>query len=162
MAGGPIAPSSIYLGGASGNLFPYFYTGAGANAAPTEEGIGVIASLGSDATVHLRFPVPPTVPTGTLKLRSLLLANATSGTAKFTIKDGTCPAGTSPSGVTLTSETQSSVTWGAGDNDKYKEVKTTLTASPAGNDVLVVAVTFNTTSWTLAQILCAIHTIIWE
>jgi|SRR5579859_3240479 len=162
MAGGPIAPSSIYLGGASGNLFANFYAGGGGNAAAHDEGIGVVASLGADATAELRFPVPPSVPAGTLKLRALLLANATSGTAKCTVKDATVAAPASPSAATLTGETQSSVTWAAGGADKYQEVKTTLTASPSGNDVLVIAITFNTSGWTLAQVLTAIFTIIWE
>lgn len=163
MAGGPIYPSSgPYITDTAGRAFPNWYTGAGGNAAATEEGIGVKASLDADTTVQYRFPVPPALPTGTLKLRALFLANATSGTIKYTVKDGTCPAATSPSGVSLTSETQSSLTWAAGDNDKYKEVKTTLTASPAANDMLVVAVTFQTTSWTLAQVLTGLFSIIWE
>src|SRR5579859_1903131 len=77
MAGGPIAPSSVYLGGASGNLFPNFYICAtNTDGGGFDEGIGVVASLGADATAYLRFPIPPTVPTGTLKLRLLAQANA--------------------------------------------------------------------------------------
>jgi hypothetical protein len=162
MAGGPVAPSSVYVGGASGNLFPNFYAGAGGNASPHDEGIGVVASLAADATVELRFPMPPSIPTGTLKLMCRALANATSGTAKFTVKDATVAGGASPSAATLTSETQSSVTWAAGDNDKYKDTKVTLSASPAANDTLVVAITFNTTGWTLAQILTMLVWVLWE
>lgn len=157
-----IQPSSSYTADTVGNSFPNFYSGAGGNASPTEYGLGVAASLNADTTWQLRFPVPQVLPKGTLKLRLLQLANATSGVAKFTVSDGKCPAGTSPSGVTLTSETQSSVTWAAGDNDKYKETKVTLTTAPAGGDMLVIAIVFNTTSWTLAQILTTIPTIIWE
>lgn len=162
MAGGPIAPHSVYLGGASGNLFPNFYAGGGGNASAHDEGIGTVASLGSDATAELRFQVPPSVPTGTLKLLCRQLANATSGVAKFTVKDATVAAAASPSAASLTSETQSSVTWAAGDNDKYKDTKVALTASPAGNDTLVIAITFNSTSWTLAATLTTQPFIIWE
>ncbi len=162
MAGGPIAPNSIYLGGASGNLFPNVYAGAGGNAAAHEEGIGVIASLGSDAVAELRFPMPSSIPTGALKLMVRMLANATTGVAKFTVSDSSCGTGTSPSGLTLTGETQSSATWAAGDNDKYKDVKVPLTTTPAANDSLVVALTFNTTSWTLAQTLTCLVWALWE
>lgn len=162
MAGGPVFPNSVYLGGASGNLFPNFYAGAGANAAPHDEGIGVVASLAADATAELRFHIPPSVPTGTAKLRLLALANATSGAAKFTVSDGQVAAGASPSGATLTAETQSTVTWAAGNNDQYLETKVTLTTSPTANDVLVVAVKFQTTGWTLAVASTWILSLIWE
>lgn len=162
MAGGPIYHLAPYTADTAGNAFPNFYSGGGGNASPVDFGLGIAASLGADATWQLRFPMPASIPSGTLKLRLLQLANATSGTAKFTVKDGTVAAGSSPSAVSLTSETQSSVTWAAGENDKYKETKVTLTASPSANDMLVVAITFNTASWTLAQVLTTIATVIWE
>lgn len=163
MAAGPISPVSAYPVDA-GWTFPYFYTGGGANS-KQEEGLGVAASVNTasaDVTWRLRFPMPPAIPTGTLKLRLLGLANATSGTAKITVKDATVSAGASPSGASLTSETQLSLTWAAGDNDKYKEGKVTLTPSPAANDMLVVDLVFNTTGYTLAQILTIIPTVLWE
>lgn len=164
MAGGPIYPSSAYPADTAGRLYPKFYAGAGANAAPHDEGLAVKASLDADATWELRFPMPPVLPTGTAKLRILSLANATSGVLKFTVKDGRCPAGSSPSAATLTSETQSSVTWGAGNNDQYMETKVTLTGlgSLAGNDMVVVALTFNTTGTTLAAESVHLVSFIWE
>ena len=168
MAGGPIGPSSVYLGGGGGRLFPNFHAGAGGNAAPKDEGVGVVASLAADSTAELRFHIPPAVPTGTLKLRMIALANATSGAAKVTVKDGVAtPAGSpgasgNPSAATLTSEAQSTVTWAASENDRYKETKVTLTAAPAANDILVVGITFQTTSWTLAQVSTWLFTILWE
>lgn len=162
MAGGPIFPTSVYLGGGSGNIFPNFYAGAGGNASPTDEGIGVVASLGADAAAQLRFPLPESLPSGTAKLRFLSLANATSGTAKWTVSDGVVAAGSSPSAATLTSETQSTLTWSAGNNDQYLETKVTLTPSMVANSMLVVAVTYNHTSWTLAQTLTQIVSLVWE
>jgi hypothetical protein len=162
MAGGAIFPTSAFPNDTAGRLFPNYYSGSGGNASPHDEGLGVKASLDADATWELRFPMPPTIPSGTLKLRLLALANATSGVAKVTVKDGTCPAGSSPSAVSLTSETQSSITWAAGSNDKYQEVKVTLTATPAGNDMLVVALTFNTSGFTLAAVSTWLASIIWE
>jgi hypothetical protein len=160
MAGGPIAPSSAYPADTAGRLFPNFHAGAGGNAASHDEGLGVMASLSADATWELRFPMPPSIPTGTFKLRLLALANATTGVAKVTVKDGRCPAASSPSAATLTSETQASLTWTA--VDVYVEAKVTLTTVPQANDMIVVALTFNTTGWTLAQVSTWIPTIIWE
>jgi len=162
MAAGPIYPSSLYPGDTTGRLFPNFYSGAGGNASPVDQGMGVMASLSADATWELRFAMPPSIPSGTLKLRLLALANATSGVAKVTVKDGRCPAGSSPSAASLTSETQTSITWGAGNNDEYMEAKVTLTTSPSGNDILVVALTFNTSGWTLAVVSTWLASIIWE
>ena len=162
MSGGPIYHLPPYTSDVSGSLFPYFYVGGGGNAAPTDYGLGVVQSLGQDATWQLRFPMPPLIPSGTLKLRILALANAATGAAKFTVKDATVAAGSSPSAASLTSETQSTVTWSTGDNDKYKETKVTLSASPSANDTLVVALTFNTSGWTLAISSLWIATVIWE
>ena len=162
MAGGPILPNSLYPADTAGRLFPSFYGGAGGNASPRDEGMGVEASLDADATWELRFLMPPSIPTGTLKLRLLALANAGSGDAKLTVKDAPCAAGNSPSATSLNNETQTTVSWASGDNDKYKEAKVTLTSSPSGNDVLVVAITFQSTGWTLAQVSTWIASIIWE
>lgn len=161
MAGGPIYPTSVDYG-SSNNLFPNLYKGGGGNAAPNEWGHGVIASLAADAALSLRFPMPPTIPTGTLKLRTLALANATSGAAKFTVSDKNVAAGASPSAASLTGETQQTITWAAGNADEYLENKLSLTPTPSGNDELVVAVTFNTTGWTLAVVGTFIFSIIWE
>ena len=165
MAGGPIFPNSIYHTDTTGRTFPNFYNGAGGgspNIAPVDEGIGVKASLDADAVVQLRFAIPPTVPSGTLKLRALHLANAITGAIYYTVSDANVAAGASPSAATLTAETQSSYTFAAGAADKYHEIKTTLTASPSGNDMLVVAVKYQTASWGLAANLTSIFSIIWE
>lgn len=152
-----------YTSDTTGNLGFGYYTGGGGNASPTDFGLSVAASLGADVTAQLRFIIPPVIPTGTMKLRTLSLANASTGAAKFTVQDGKVAAGASPSAVTLTSETQSTITWAAGSADKYQEIKTTLTTTVVGNDILVVAITFNTTGWTLAQIMTMLPPVlIWE
>lgn len=162
MAGGPIAPHSIYLGGGSGDLFANVHAGAGGNASSHDEGIGVAASIAADRTAELRFMVPPSIPSGTMKLLLRALANATSGTANVTVKDAIVASGASPSAATLTSETQASITWAAGDNDKYKDAKVTLTPTPTANSELAVALAFNTTGWTLAQVSTWQTFLIWE
>ena len=71
-------------------------------------------------------------------------------------------AESSPSAATMNAETQQSYTWVSGNADKYIETKQALTSSPAGNDTLVMALTFNHTGWTLAANLTTLATIIWE
>jgi hypothetical protein len=162
MAGGPIYPSSPYPADASGRLFAGFYAGGGGNLAPHDQGLGVKASLDADAVWELRFPMPPTIPSGTFKLRLLALANATSGSAKLTVSDGHCAAGSSPSAASLTAESQATVTWSTGNNDQYMETKIALSATPNGNDMLVAAIKFQTSGWTLAAVSYWLVSIIWE
>lgn len=168
MAGGPIGPSSSYIADTAGRIYLGFYSGAGGNTSATEAGWFVKASLDADATLELRFPIPPALPAGTLKLRIVALANATSGAAKLTVSDGAATPAASPaasgnpSAVTLTAETQTTVTWAASENDRYKDTHLTLTTAPSANDILVVAVKFQTASWTLAAASCWNFFIIWE
>lgn len=162
MAGGPIFAHSAYPATA-GRTFPNFYVGGGSNS-KHDEGLGVEASVGADATWRLRFLMPPSaLPSGTGKLRLLALANATSGSAKVNPKWANVAAGASPSGATLNAEGTNTLTWAAGDNDKYKELKISLVADTltAGN-MVVMDLVFETTSWTLAQISTWIVSIIWE
>lgn len=125
-----------------------------------EEGLGVAASIAADSTWRLRFHIPPTVPSGTAKLRLLALANATSGSAKVTVNDAVVAVGSSPSAASLTAESQATLTWTT--VDVYLESKVTLTPTMVGNSVLVVDLVFNTTGWTLAQVSTWIPTLIWE
>jgi len=161
MAGGPIFPSSAYPV-TGGRVFPNFHVGAGANS-KHDEGLGVEASVGADATWRLRFQMPPTLPSGTCKLRLLALANATSGDARVNPMWASVAPEESPSGATLNAEGTSTLTWGAGDNDQYKELKITLDAdTPVASEMIVMDLVFETSSWTLAQISTWIASIIWE
>ena len=156
-----LLPSSTYTADTAGNLFPYVYTGAGGNASASEAGWGVAASLGADTVLQMRFQMPPSIPgSGTFKLVSYCQANATSGVVKYTVSDADVAAGSNPSGATLTGETQTSITWSA--VDIYVVTKTSLSSTPLADDVSVVAVTFNHTSWTLAQIMSCRWSEIWE
>lgn len=164
MAGGPLYPSSAFPNDTGGNLFPSYYGGGGGNAAPHDEGLGVAASIASDLTWELRFAMPPSIPSGTLKLRILSLANATSGTASFIVKDGRCPAGSSPSAAALSTEATVTTTWATGDADEYLEQKIALSTTPQGNDVLIVALTMHgaSSAWTLAAVSTHLVSVIWE
>ena len=161
MAGGPILPNSAVPVTAD-RVFPNIHVGAGANS-KHDEGLGVQASVGADSTWRLRFLMPPTLPTGTCKLRLLALANATSGNAKVNPKWVSVAVEESPSGATPVAETVQTVTWAAGDNDQYKELKVTLDADTVvANEVIVMELVFETASWTLAQVSTWIPSIIWE
>jgi hypothetical protein len=161
MAGGPVFPHSAFPVTA-GRVFPAFHTGAGANS-KHDEGLGVEASLGADATWRLRFAMPPTLPSGTGKLRLLALANATSGAAKVNPKWASVAAEEDPSSATLNAEGTQTVTWAAGDNDQYKELKVTLDADTlVAGEVVVLDLVFETASWTLAQVSTWQPSVIWE
>ena len=161
MAGGPVLPSSVYLGGASGNLYPSFYIPAtNTNSAGAIEGVGVIASLGADAAAVMQFNMPEVIPTGTFKLRCLAMANATAGIAKLTVKDKNVAAGSSLGTSTLNTETQLSQTWATA--DILVENKITLATTPTANDIVTVLATFNTTGWTLAAASTWQFSLVWE
>lgn len=161
MAGGPIFPNSIFPVTA-GRVFPNFHVGAGSNS-KQDEGLGVEASVGADATWRLRFLMPPSLPTGTGKLRLLALANATAGNAKVNPKWASVAPEEDPSSATLQAEGTQTVSWSTGDNDQYKELKVTLDADTlVASEVVVMDLVFETSSWTLAQVSTWIPSIIFE
>jgi hypothetical protein len=166
MAGGPLLPSSIYVGGASGNLSVGFYVPTtNTNTAGAIEGVAVVASLGADAPAVLQFNIPPTgaIPTGTLKLRVLAWSVATAGIAKLDIADGATSPGSNIGATTLTTEAGSptiSQTWATA--DIIVENKVILTTAPTAGQILTVLATFRMASWTLAQISVWQFSLIWE
>lgn len=162
MAGGPLLPRSA-IPRTTGRVFPNVHVGAGANG-HQEEGLGVEASVGADSIWDLvwSFPVA-SLPSGTCKLRLTALANATSGDAKVNPKWASVAVEESASGATLTAEGTSTLTWSTGDNDQYKQIEITLDAdTPVADEFLVMALTFETASWTLAQVSTWIAELIWE
>ena len=174
MAGGPLLPSSIYVGGASGSLtvFPYIGTtasGTGAQAVYSAmEGVQVVASLnavGADALAELQFNVPPTgaIPTGVLKLRLLAMSSASAGIAKLDIIDAVTSPGAAIGASNFTTEAGSptiSQTWATA--DVLVENKVALTAAPTAGQILTVILAFRFTGWTLAQTSVWQPSIIWE
>ena len=179
MAGGPILWSSAFPADASGRTFPNFYAGGGGNGAPHDEGLGVAGSIAANVAWELRFPMPPSIPTGTLKLRLLALAGVTSGAVQFKVFDAGVSPNASPSAATLTQETSASwvsnpaaagglssgvysLTWAAGYTDKYIEMKIPLTIAISGNQMLVMELQFQTTNFTMTSTTTWIPSIIWE
>lgn len=160
MAGGPIFPHSTFPVDTSGRLFPNVYVGGGANS-KQDVGMGVKASLDADAIWRLRFQCPPTLPTGTGKLLLRGLANASTGNAKVNPKWASVAGGESPSAATLNAEGVSTITWSA--VDVYVDTKITLDADTlVGGEVVVMDLTFETASWTLAQVSTWQPFLIWE
>jgi hypothetical protein len=162
VAGGPILPSSVYLGGASGNLSPQVYIPAtNTNGGGAMEGIAVVASLGADAAAVLQFNMPEAIPNGAIKLRCLAMSNATAGIAKLTIKDGSTSAGSNIGVTTLTTETQLSQTWATADILVENKISLTATA-PVANQITTIVATFNTSGWTLAAQSVWQFSLVWE
>jgi hypothetical protein len=170
MAGGPLLPSSIYVGGASGNLSPQFYIGttaSGSGAAAgysAMEGIAAIASLTSAAAAQavLQFNLPEVIPTGTLKLRTLAMANATSGAATWATHDGQTAPGAAIGASAFTTEATQTLTWTV--VDVLLENKQTLTISPgtANNIATCVIVFAPSANFTLAQQSVWQFSLVWE
>ena len=163
MAGGPLLPSSVYLGGASGNLSSQVYIPAtNTNAAGAIEGVAVIASLGADSTAVYQFNLPEVIPAGALKCRVLALANATAGIAKLTLADaGTAPAA-NIGATTLTTETQLSQTWATADVIVEVAKQAMTGAGQTANNIYTVKATWNATGWTLAQQSVWQLSLVWE
>jgi hypothetical protein len=165
MAGGPLLPSSVYVGGASGNLAPTFYiSGAGTTVSQSAiEGVGCVASvntLAADPAVVLQFNLPEVIPSGVLKCRVLAWANATAGTAKVTLADGQTAPNSNIANTTLTADTQISQTWTTA--DVIVENKVTLATPPTANSILTVTATYNRTGWNLASASVWQFSLVWE
>ena len=162
MAGGPIFPSSA-IPDASGDVFPNVHVGA--TNGRRIQGIGVANATALDAnrTWHVLFEMPPTLPSGTGKLRLLALANATSGAAKVNPTWGSCAVEEIYDTITLTGEGTQTITWAAGDADAFKELKVTLDADTlVAGEIVVMNLVFEDSSFTLAVTSTWLASIIWE
>jgi hypothetical protein len=167
MAGGPLLPSSIYLGGASGNLSATFYSPGGTAATTANqgviEGIGVVGSLAAQSNAILQFNMPEVIPSGTMKLRLLAMTNATTGTAFWTTQDGATSAGSSIQATALSTEAAQSINFATlGVQDLMNENKQTLTTTPTANQILTVIIEFATTTFTVASTTVWQASIVWE
>lgn len=162
MAGGPLYAYSVYPATVTGEVFADVYTGDGGNS-PETVGWGVEASLGADATLGCRFEMPPSLPTGTAKLRLLAMADAVTGVAKVNPKWRSVAVEEDPTDTALTAEGTQTVTWAAGDDDVFKELLVTLDADTVvAGEIIAMDIVFETASWTLAAISLWSFSIIWE
>lgn len=163
MATAVIFPHSAFPVDA-GLVFPNFHVGDGANS-KQDEGLGVTdaTTLDQDATWRLRFQMPPTLPSGTGKLRILSLADAVAGDLKINPKWASVAVEEDPSSAALNAEGTSTVTWAAADDDVYKETKITLDADTlVASEEVVMDLVFENVSTTLAIESTHIVSIIWE
>lgn len=160
MAGGPLFPTGEYPVTAD-RVFPYTYVSAGANWKHNAGLLAFQASLGADSIWRLGWILPQVLPSGTFKLRLRCQANATSGAAKINPKSAVVAAGNDPAGATLTAEGTQTLTWAAGDNDKYKDLDVALTPTPVAGSSYIMDLTGETSGWTLAQILAFTPMLIW-
>ncbi len=162
MAGGPILPASA-LPLTAPNVFPFVFVGDGANG-HRSNWLGVIASVPADSIWDMEFVMPPSaLPSGTGKIRILALADAVTGDAKINVKWASVAVEEDPSAATMNAEGTSTITWGANDDDEYKELKVTLDADTlVAGEIVVMQLTFETASWTLAVTSAYLPMIIWE
>lgn len=159
MAGGPLYPvSAVPI--TSGKVFPLVFNG-GSN--DLENMMGVMASVDGDCVWRLAFEIPPSLPSGTAKLRLVARANAAAGNAKPNVKWLNVAAEEDPGG-TVQAEGVGTVTWASGDEMVLKELKVTLDADgvPAAGERVYMDLTFETSSWTLAAQSGWQASIIWE
>lgn len=156
-----LSPRSIYHADPP-RITPSIFIGAGGTG-DHEPCSLVEASLSADATLRLKFDIPPTLPTGTAKLRLLARAAAVTGVAKVNPKWASIAVEEDPSSATLNAETTQTVTWASGDSDVYKELKVTLDADTVvASEIIMMDILFETASWTLAADSGWIASIIWE
>jgi hypothetical protein len=147
---GPFAPDSITLATPATN-FPTVYDSGSSTGTRYEDMVGIAASIASDSKVECYWDLPTTLPTGTLKLRVWMRANATSGNAKVNPKWACVTAGDDPGATALSAEGVQTITWAAGDAHKYKEYKFSLVATSAvAGKRLIMSLVFETASYTLA------------
>jgi hypothetical protein len=151
----------MYLGAASGNLSStVFISSTAGNGASAIEGIGCVASLGSTAPGVLQFNLPEVIPSGTMKLRALAWAQATTGNGVIVPSDGQTAPGSDIGAASLTTDATITITWTTG--SIINEQKVNLGTTPTANDILTVLLNFSSSSWTLAQTSVWQFSIVWE
>lgn len=108
--------------------------------------------------------MPPVLPAGlTCKLRLLALADAATGSAQVQPQWVSVAVGEDAGVATLNSEGTSTLTWAAGDNNKYKELKIVLDAdTPVAREVIAMELVFVTASWSLAAVSTWLASVIFE
>jgi hypothetical protein len=125
-------------------------------------GLGVMASLDANAIWRGYCILPDPLPSGTATLDTWLRANATSGVARINPKWVCGTAGTDIGSAAVVAETVASVTWSSGDANDLKLHSVALDASTlTAGYIFKLDLTFETSSWTLAQTLWAFPVIRW-
>lgn len=176
MATGPVYPFSTDFITAD-KIFEGRYVRTGGTQNVNVIGIGVMASLDADAIARLLFQVPDPLPSGTAKLFLKAIAPATSGVARInpkwrfsamdvSLEDNAVAAeSVTPSARTGGGSTDS-LQWETGDDERFLRGKWNLDAAGGGTiaagGVILMDLTFETASWTLASQLVCIPELWWE
>jgi hypothetical protein len=135
------------------------------------EGVAVVPGLIADSPIVMQFNLPEVIPSGLMKLRTLVWSNAVSGTAYWTISDGETPASSSIGTASLTNENGGNTysrAWASSSPDLMLEDKAALSTVPVANDILTVLFTFKVASqpsrasWSLGQASVWQFSLIWE
>lgn len=148
----------------SGMVYPSIYVGDGATFVH-QEVLGVVdaTTLTTDAIWRLAFWMPPTLPSGTCKLQVMALADATTGNLIINPKWASVAAEEDSSSATLNAEGDTTISWGANDDDEYKFAEITLDAdTPVGDEIICMDLTIVNTGTTLAVHSGLIVSIIFE
>jgi hypothetical protein len=160
MAGGPIKYFSAAYP-ASGQVYPGYHIGTTNNR--KWHGHRCEASLGSDAILELNFEAPQSLPSGTPKLRCLVISDDTSGDGVINPAWASLPVGGDYDTVALNAEGNTTITWATGDNEELLEEIIVLDADTVVEDeIIIMQITFVSASWTLASISTWNFSIIWE
>lgn len=160
--GGPIFPHSAAP--TTDEAFPNVHVGGGANS-KQDVGMGVDAgaTLAADAIWQLRFQMPATLPTGTMKLRLKGIANASSGVMAVNPKWAGVGEAEDPSGAALSAEGDTSITFVAADDYITTYITLDAFSTIAGKDELVMDLTFvDTAATTITAVTTWIASIVWE
>jgi hypothetical protein len=130
------------------------------------EGLGVVASLGSDAELHYVFRVPGGLPTGTAKLEVTGFSYDANGDAKINPKwkSVAYEEDIDLAASSLNAEGTNTITWATGnDAHQFKQLKVALDADTiVAGEFIVLRLVLESTSWTLNTRAIFNVSIIWE
>lgn len=160
----------------AGKVFPSDFILTGGTIDVIVRGLGVKATLDTDAIWRTVWKAPAEIPVGTTpKLELELFSPASSGVikanpgwvAKSPNADLSATARSSE-GLTPTVKTGGGATdtmeWATGDNIQGLRVKWTLdaTTAPTAGQLILLDIALATSGWTLAQVLTMVPDVFWE
>ena len=130
------------------------------------EGLGVMASLDSDAELHYVFHVPTSLPSGNAKLELISFAENGGGNAKVNPKWKSVDFGETMdlASGSLNAEGTETITWTYNsDQFEMKRTKVTLDADTVVADEFIqLSLVMETTNWTMNDVTIWLPSIIWE
>ncbi len=125
-------------------------------------GLGIAASLAADTIWRLAWKMPPTLPSGTLKLLLGEIDGATSGNARINAKWAGFGEGEVITGALSAETVQTIVSATPADEMIWTRIILDAFGSLVANDILAMDLTFETASWTLAAVSTWFPMLVWE